>query len=60
MGFPLLAGIDIGSPHPRGETRQSATGLEMVGGGEDIWGTRDEFHFAYVPVSGDVELSLLA
>ena len=58
MGFPLLAGIDIGSPHPRGETRQSATGLEMVAGGEDIWGTRDEFHFAYVPVSGDFELSV--
>jgi hypothetical protein len=57
MNIPWLAGIDIGSPHLSGGTTQSAAGVEIVAGGEDIWGTRDEFHFAYVPVSGNCELS---
>jgi hypothetical protein len=58
MSFPSLAGIDIGSPQLHGGTCQSAQGLEVIAGGQDIWGTRDEFHFAQVPVSGDFELSV--
>jgi hypothetical protein len=29
----------------------------MMGGGADIWGNADQFHFAYNKVSGDVRLS---
>jgi hypothetical protein len=52
-----LTGIDVGSPRLRGRTTRSAHDLEIFAGGEDIWGTRDEFHFAHALVSGDCELS---
>jgi len=31
--------------------------VEIIAGGEDIWGTRDQFQFAQVKVSGNFELS---
>jgi hypothetical protein len=58
MNAPSLDGIDVGSPRLPGSTRQSEAGLEIVAGGQDIWGTRDEFHFAYAQVMGDFELSV--
>jgi hypothetical protein len=58
MNALSLAGIDVGSPRLRGQTTHSTHGLEIVAGGEDIWGTRDEFHFAHALVSGDCELSV--
>jgi hypothetical protein len=57
MNPPTLIGTDIGSPRLAGETKQLANGLEITAGGEDIWGTRDEFHFAYTRVTGDFTLS---
>jgi nicotinate dehydrogenase subunit B len=54
----FLAPIDIGSPRLPGATKQIGTAVEMVAGGEDIWGTRDEFHFAYTQVAGDFALSI--
>jgi hypothetical protein len=53
-----LTGTDVGSPRLHGKTVLSSHGLEIVAGGEDIWGTRDEFHFACTLVSGDCELSV--
>jgi hypothetical protein len=53
-----LTGTDVGSPRLHGQTVLSAHGLEIVAGGEDIWGTRDEFHFACAQVPGDCELSV--
>ena len=58
MNALSLAGIDVGSPRLRGQTTHSTHGLEIVAGGGDIWGTRDEFHFAHALVSGDCELSV--
>jgi len=57
MNTPSLAGVDVGYPKRSGTTKQSAANLEVIAGGEDIWGDRDEFHFACVPVSGNFELS---
>ena len=53
-----LAGTDVGSPRLHGKTTRSTNSLEVIAGGEDIWGTRDEFHFACALVSGDCELSV--
>jgi hypothetical protein len=53
-----LTGSDVGSPRLQGTTVHSARGLEIVAGGEDIWGTRDECHFAHASVSGDFALSV--
>jgi hypothetical protein len=53
-----LAGNDIGSPRLHGRTTRPTQGFDLVAGGEDIWGTRDECHFACALVSGDFELSV--
>ncbi len=53
--IPSLIGTDVGSPRLHGSTLHSAHDTTIVAGGEDVWGTRDEFHFACVPVSGGFE-----
>ena len=53
-----LAGVDVGSPRRPGSTLHSATRIDLVAGGADIWGQRDEFHFACTQVRGNWELSL--
>jgi hypothetical protein len=58
MQNPSLSGQDIGSPRLAGKCTPSATGLVIEAGGADIWGTRDECHFANTPVVGDCELSV--
>lgn len=58
MQAPTLTGTDVGSPRLHGKTTVSNGALEIVAGGEDVWGTRDEFHFAWVLVPGDCELSV--
>ena len=58
MNTRSLTGTDVGSPRLHGRTMHSPHGIEIVAGGEDIWGTRDEFHFAHALVSGDFELSV--
>jgi hypothetical protein len=57
MNATTLQGADIGSPQLRGETRQATTAVQLLAGGVDMWGVRDEGHFAHLPVSGDFEIS---
>lgn len=47
---------DIGKPALPGKTEVLADGLEITSGGADIWGTHDEFHFAYLEHSGNFDL----
>jgi len=49
---------DIGSPTPAGSSSyDSSSGTFSIdGGGGDIWGTSDKFHFVYQQVSGDVDV----
>jgi hypothetical protein len=58
MNTLLLAGIDVGSPHLTGEMKQLPDGFEVMAGGKDIWGTRDEFHFAQTQLTGNFSLSV--
>ena len=58
MNTLSLTGIDVGSPRLPGKTSHSTHGMEIAAGGEDIWGTRDEFHFAHAKVSGNFEVSV--
>ena len=58
MSIHFLTATDVGSPRKSGATKQSGASIEMVAGGEDIWGTRDEFHFAYSQIKGDFEASV--
>ncbi len=57
MPTPKLTAADVGAPRLAGTTTQNANRLEITAGGEDIWGTRDEFHFAHFPVAGDFSLT---
>ena len=58
---------DIGGPEGIGFTMDMGVGITpnlgderqylITGGGADIWGNKDEFHYAYNLVSGDLRLS---
>ncbi len=38
------------------DTADAATVITLQGGGADIWGTEDAFHYYYAPVSGDFDV----
>jgi hypothetical protein len=58
---------DIGNPAGYGFTMDLGVGMEpglgdsreylLTGGGNDVWGNWDQFHFAYNIMSGDVRMS---
>jgi len=44
---------EIGAVGGTGAAGQSGGTFTLVGGGADIWGTSDAFHYVYTPMSGD-------
>ena len=63
MSFTVATGLpspwlatDIGSPAVGGSTTYASGTFTINGAGADIWGTADQFHFAYQPVNGDGEI----
>ena len=44
---------DIGSPGQTGTAYDNGTTFTVEGGGGDIWGTSDQFHFVYRTLTGD-------
>jgi regulation of enolase protein 1 (concanavalin A-like superfamily) len=55
-----LTGIDIGTTTPPGSTREIVAGrdYDIVAGGSDIAGTKDEFQFAYRLHTGDFDVKV--
>jgi regulation of enolase protein 1 (concanavalin A-like superfamily) len=47
---------DIGSPGVAGAATYSSSTYTLRGAGADIWGTSDQFRFAYRQVTGDVNV----
>jgi regulation of enolase protein 1 (concanavalin A-like superfamily) len=47
---------DIGNPSIKGTVKVLAAGIDINAGGADVWGVKDEFHFAYVERTGDFDL----
>jgi len=47
---------DIGNPAIKGTANISKEGIEMIAGGADVWGVKDEFHFSYFERTGDFDL----
>jgi regulation of enolase protein 1 (concanavalin A-like superfamily) len=48
---------DVGSPSLAGSTTSPSSGsFSVTGAGTDIWGTADQFQFAYQPVQGDTQI----
>jgi hypothetical protein len=46
---------DIGNPSIKGTVKVSTEGIDMYAGGEDIWGSKDEFNFVYLEKTGDFD-----
>jgi regulation of enolase protein 1 (concanavalin A-like superfamily) len=47
---------DIGNPDLAGTPVTGNDKIEITAGGADVWGVRDEFHFAYFEQNGDFDL----
>jgi regulation of enolase protein 1 (concanavalin A-like superfamily) len=47
---------DIGAVGPAGSSTASAGTFTVRGAGADIWGSADAFHYAFQPMSGDVDV----
>ena len=47
---------DIGNPPSTGSATLSGGQFTIQASGADIWGTSDQFHFVYQPVTGDVDV----
>ena len=47
---------DIGDPSIAGTDKISANGVDIIAGGADIWGVKDEFNFVYVDRTGDFDI----
>jgi hypothetical protein len=48
---------DIGNPEMIGSCQINNGQFTIMAGGSDIWGTRDEFHYAYIEKTGDFDFS---
>ena len=44
---------DIGSVNSAGNAGAIGSSIKLTSAGNDIWGTADSFHFAYLPMTGD-------
>jgi hypothetical protein len=47
---------DIGNPALAGSSAIKKKALQIIAGGADVWGVRDEFHFSYLEKKGDFDL----
>ena len=57
-GSPAVESRDIGSPTAAGSYASDGDTYTVVGDGADIWGTADSFHYVYVPLTGDGEMTV--
>ena len=55
--LPGWQGQDIGNALPGGQKIKSSSAMDTYGGGQDIFGTSDQFRFVSRKVSGDFELT---
>lgn len=57
---PVSAGSfkhsDIGNPSITGNVKIAGNGFDIIAGGADIWGVKDEFNFVYVQRTGDFDI----
>lgn len=58
LSFSEFKFIDIGKTTKPGNTTINKDILEVLAGGEDVWGRHDEFYFGYKTIKGDFDLSV--
>jgi hypothetical protein len=47
---------DIGNPSIAGSSVVQDKGIQIIAGGADVWGVKDQFHFSYLEKTGDFDL----
>jgi regulation of enolase protein 1 (concanavalin A-like superfamily) len=52
------ADADIGGPSPAGSSTVASPTLTVRGGGADIWGASDQFHYRYRVMQGDGQFTV--
>ena len=57
VALASLVGVDVGAPLP-GSFTVSGNQTTVIGGGADIWGTSDNFYYAYMPISGNFDYTM--
>ncbi len=55
---PFVESVDIGDVAAPGLSGKYEDTYAVVGSGADIWGTADEFHFAYLQAEGDFTMTV--
>jgi len=50
--------VAVGNETPRGGAMFTNGQFTVAGGGPDIWGTADGFHFVYCRAAGDIEITV--
>ncbi len=58
LSFSEFTFTDIGTNTKPGKSNVKNDRLEMLAGGADIWGTKDEFRFGYKTLKGDFDVSV--
>ncbi len=48
---------DIGNPAIAGKVKVLSNGIDIIAGGADIWGVKDEFDYVYVQRTGDFDMA---
>src|SRR5262249_46001706 len=57
-GFPSgWSDLDVGAPGQAGSASVSDGTYTVSGGGADIWGTSDQFHYVYQSSAGDLTIT---
>ena len=54
--MPRWLDADIGNPGMAGTSQTAALPFSVSGGGSDIWGTADSFHYTYQPMTGNEQI----
>jgi len=58
LSFSDFTYLDIGANTKPGKSNIDKNQLEMLAGGADIWGIKDEFRFGYKKLTGDFDVSV--
>ncbi len=57
VSLKKLKQTDIGNPAVAGSAKILDKGIQIIAGGADVWGKKDEFHFSYLEKTGDFDLA---
>ena len=52
-----LQQTDLGNPALIGSAKIQEDGIQIIAGGADVWGVRDQFHFSWIEKTGDFDLA---